>query len=404
MSRRLFPYLLALAFLAGAVVWGRTRGALDLEPPLSRIFPEATTFQIQAGLQHAYAPDGTLLGWAATGTANGYGGPMVLLVGIDTLGVVVGVEVVEQRETPIFWRMVRARDYFDLVAGTGFQELSYEYADAVAVTGATRSSDAIVASVRGAVALVAGEAFDVRIPLPKRPFEFGLLEVVILALFALGVVGHKMKGPIRRRLRWAGQLTGLLVLGFWKNSPITLAKITAILSGYVPDLRTGLAIYLLLAGFLLTSVFYGRNLYCMYACPFGAAQRVVGVIGGFRVKLPRWSVRFMGSARNLIVFAALFMAFLTLQPALAGYEPFAALFSMKGTTLQWLLLFIVLVASLVLVTPWCNFFCPMRTFEIVVQDGKRWWMGRGSPPLEPDPEAPSDGGPSVPEPERGEST
>lgn len=387
-NSRLALYVLALAFLAGALVWGRSRGALELEPSLQRIFPDAASFESETGIHHTYSSSGTLLGWAATGTEKGYGGPMTLLVGIDTLGVVAGVEVVEQRETPIFWRMVRVPDYLEFVTGKAFQEVSYDYADAVAVTGATRSSDAIVASVRGAVAEVAGEAFDVRIPLPRRPFEFGLLEVVILALFALGVVGHNLKGTVRRRLRWAGQISGLLVLGFWKNSPITLAKITTLLSGYFPDLRTGLAIYLLLAGFLLTSIFYGRNLYCLYACPFGAAQRVVGAIGGFRFKLPGWSVRLMGATRNLVVFAALFLAFLTLQPALVGYEPFAALFSMRGTTLQWLLLFIVLVASLVLVTPWCNFFCPMRTVEIVIQDGKRWWQGRT--PTEPLPGEPVD--------------
>jgi uncharacterized protein with FMN-binding domain len=377
MNRRLLVYTFALALLAGALAWGRTRSGLELDAPLRRVLPEAASFRIEAGVHVAFSSDGTLLGWAGSGSADGYGGPMVLLVGFDTLGVVAGVEVVEQRETPIFWRMVRAPDYFRAITGSPFREISYEYADAVAVTGATRSSDAIVSSVREAVALVAGEAFDVRIPLPQAPFEFGLLELVILALFALGIVGHSLKGPIRRRMRWAGQITGLLVLGFWKNSPITLAKVTTILSGYFPDVRTGLSIYLILAGFLLTSVFYGRNLYCLYACPFGAAQRVVGAIGGIRVRVPRWAARFMGRTRNLIVFAALFMAFLTLQPALVGYEPFAALFSMRGTTLQWLLLFIVLVASLALMTPWCNFFCPLRTFEIVVQDGKRWWKGRG---------------------------
>ena len=377
MGRKGALYLGALVLLAGALIWGRSQQVLELDSPLQRVFPEAARFEPIGGIHHAFGPEGRLLGWAATGSANGYGGPMVLLVGIDTLGVVAGVEVVEQRETPIFWRMVRAGDYFEAVTGIAFEEVSYQYADAVAVTGATRSSDAIVASVRASVAEVAGEAFDVRIPIPKQPFEFGFLEVAILALFSLGIVGHRLKGPIRRQLRWAGQIAGLLILGFWENSPITLVKITSILSGYFPDIRSGLAFNLLLAGFLLTSIFYGRNLYCLYACPFGAAQRVVGVIGGGRFKPPLWAVRFMGATRNLVVFAALFMAFLTLQPALVGYEPFAALFSLRGTTLQWILLFIVLVASLVMITPWCNFFCPMRTVEIVVQDGKRWWKGRG---------------------------
>jgi hypothetical protein len=77
-----------------------------------------------------------------------------------------------------------------------------------------------------------------------------------------------------------------------------------------------------------------------------------------------------------VVFAALFLAFLTLQPVLSGYEPFAALFSLHGTTLQWFLLFLVLVVSLFLTEPWCTFLCPMGALEKVLQEGKRW-VGQG---------------------------
>jgi hypothetical protein len=364
--------------LAGALAYGWVHAASDLEPHLREIFPGAAAFQTQEGIHHAYNASGLLVGWAGTGSANGYGGPMLLLVGVDTLGAVAGIRVVEQRETPIFWRMVRAGEYIGRVTGIRFDDLNYAYEEVVGVTGATVSATAIVESVRASVADIAGVAFGVRLPLERRPFEFGFLEVTILALFALGAVARRLRGPFRRRLRWAAQIVGLVVLGFWKDSPITLAKITGVLSGFVPDPRASLAIYLLLAGFLLTTILYGRNIYCLYACPFGAAQRVVGAIGGIRWKLPRWWVGFMERARNLLVFAALFMAFLTLQPVLASYEPFAALFSLRGTTLQWFLLFIVLVASLVIQTPWCNFLCPMRTVEIAIQDVKRWVTKTGS--------------------------
>lgn len=376
--RSLYLYLVAALLLAGALTYGRTRGAPDLETPTREIFPGAGTVASQREVLHVYDEEEVLIGWAGTGSAAGYGGPMVLLVGLDTLGHVAGMRVIEQRETPIFWRMVRSSRYFDALLGSHFDDIEYGYVDVTGVTGATRSSDAIVHSVRLAVAEVAGVAFDVRLPLPRRPFEFGLLEIVILALFAVGIGAQRLKGAIRGRVRWGSQITGLIVLGFWKDSPITLTKITALMSGYLPDIRTSLAIYLLLAGFLLTSVFYGRNLYCLYACPFGAAQRVVGLIGGFRLKLPHWSIHLMERARNVVVFAALFMAFLTLRPVVASYEPFAALFSLHGTTLQWFLLFVVLVTSLAVYTPWCNFFCPMRTFEVAIQDAKRW-IGTSGP-------------------------
>jgi hypothetical protein len=259
---------------------------------------------------------------------------------------------------------VRARDLLETISGRRFDAIDYDNVDAV--TGATISTTAVIASVRASVAEVAVEAFDVEMPLPTLPFEFGFLEVTVLVLLTLGVVAHRAQGTARRRLRWACQITGLVVIGFWKDSPITLAKLTALMSGYFPNPRTSLALYLLIAGFAVTSLLYRRNVYCLYACPFGAAQRCVGVIGGKGFRLPRWAVRLMEGTRNVVVFAALFMAFLTLQPALASYEPFAALFSLRGTTLHWVLLFIVLVASLALRTPWCNFFCPMRSFEMVL--------------------------------------
>ena len=363
-------YLLIFAALAAALWYGRTRAAPDLATHASIIFPGAHSFDPTAGLLRAHDASGATIGWVGSGRSSGYGGPMVILVGIDTAGTIAGASVVEQRETPIFWRMVRSADFFETLVGESFEAVDYDYERAVARTGATISSDAIVASVRASVARVAQGAFDVDMPTQRRPFEFGVLEIVVLALFAAAIVVHRSGGPMRRRARWALQITGLLVLGFWKDSPITLSKITALLAGFFPDPRTNLALYLLILGFVLTSFLFGRNLYCLYACPFGAAQRCLGVIGGKSLKLPLWSIRLMGTMRNVVVVAAVVVAFAKLTPVLATFEPFAVLFSLKGTTLQWLLLFLVLVASLLVSTPWCNFLCPMRSVEVALHDMK----------------------------------
>ena len=370
-SLRLFIYVVAVAALAIALWYGRTRTAADIEGPVREIFPGAASLAVERGVYHVFDESGRLVGWAATGSSSGYGGPMLLVTGIDTLGQIVGVRVVEHRETPIFWRMVRVPEFLGTLGGQRFDEVTYDIGDVDWVTGATISLSTIVASTHASVAKVAGEAFDVRMPIPPRPFEFGLLEIVVLMLLLTGVLVHRVRGPARGRVKWVAQITGLVVLGFWKDSPITLAKIAALLSGFFPDPRTSLALYLLLTGFVVTSILFGRNFYCLYACPFGAAQRVVGLIGGKGIQLPTWAMRLMEAVRGVIVFAALFLAFLTLTPTLASYEPFAALFSLTGTTLQWLLLFLVMVVSLVIATPWCNLFCPMRTIEVAIQDTKR---------------------------------
>ena len=367
-NTKAFVYLVVFGALAAALWYGRTRAAPNLTDPIGEIFPAAVTFEVDGGIFHIYDANGLQLGWAASGGAIGYGGPMLLVAAIDTLGQIVGVRVVEQRETPVFWRMARGEDILDSFTGTRFDEADFENAGVDWETGATISTDAIVASLRMSVAAVAGEAFDVRLPLPTRPFEFGFFEIMILALFTVGIVAQRSKSPRRSQVRWACQVVALVVIGFWKHSPISLAKVASMMAGYFPDPSTGLAIYLLIVGFLLTSFLFGRNTYCMYVCPFNAAQRLVGLIGGASIKLPSWVVQLAERIRNIIVVAAIFLAFLTLKPALASYEPFAALFSLTGTTLQWLLLFIVLTLSLVVSTPFCNLFCPLRTIERTIHD------------------------------------
>ncbi len=372
---RLAIYLVVFVALAAALAYGKTRAAPDLVPSIEKIFPSATTVELTSGIYSVFDDAGELLGWAALGKANGYGGPLLLVVGIDPEGEVAGVEVVEHRETPIFFRMVRFDAYFDEVAGSDFRQIEYDYEAVVGVTGATRSSDAIVASLRSAVAEVAGEQFDVRLPTPPRAFEFGLLEIVVLALLAAGIAVHRAGGSVRRWVRWVCQLTGLLVVGFWAVSPISLAKITSLIAGYFPDLYSNLAFYFLIVGFVVTTLLYRRNIYCLYVCPFGAAQRCVGVIGAMNLKLSARVGRLLEMSRNVVVFASIFAAFITLQPALASYEPFAALFALTGSTLQWVLLFVVLTLSLVVRTPWCSFLCPMRSIEIVLRNLGGW--GRG---------------------------
>jgi hypothetical protein len=363
-----FVYLAVFVALAAALFYGRSRAAPNLTDPIEEIFPDAVTFEVGGGVFSVYDVAHTQLGWAAAGSAVGYGGPMLLVTGIDTMGQIVGVRVVEQRETPVFWRMARSEDILDSFAGTRFDEADFEKTGVDWDTGATISTNAIIASLRMSVAEVAGEAFDVRLPMPTHPFEFGILEITILALFAVGIVAQRSKSTKRRQVRWGCQVVALMVIGFWKHSPISLAKIASFLAGYLPDPSSELAMYLLLAGFLLTSMLFGRNIYCLYVCPFNAAQRLVGLIGGAGTKLPPWLVRTAELTRNVLVFAALFLAFSTLQPALASYEPFAALFSLTGTTLQWLLLFLVLTMALAVSTPFCNLFCPVRTIEKTIQD------------------------------------
>lgn len=361
----IYPFII-IALLAAFWI-GRTTSGPDLEPHVRKIFPQAAALEQTQGIYSVFSEQNELIGWAAKGSASGYGGPLLVIAGIDTVGKVTGAGVVEHKETPVFFRMVKTTDFFQSLTGRSFDEIDYDSREIVGATGATRSADAVVESIRSAVAKVAGDKFNVYVPVRERSLKFGFLEIAIIVLFALGIAAHHIGKSFREWLRWGGQIAGLLIIGFWENSPINIAKISAFLSGYFPDLHSNMYWYLLVGGFVITILIYGRSIYCSNICPFGAAQRCIGIIGGANAKLPVCSVRLMNRLRNFFVFAAVTAALITAQPGSASYEPFAAIFALKGTLFQWFLLFTVLIASLIIKMPWCHFFCPMRTCERVLQ-------------------------------------
>ncbi|MFO7767646.1 MAG: FMN-binding protein [bacterium] len=367
-----------LVLLAGALWYGRSHRSLELAPHLQELFPGAERVEAAGKAWRVLDGEGRLLGWAGVGEGQGYGGPMLVAAGIDTLGRLVGGRVVEHRETPIFFRLLRPERYFDQVRGRRYENVDQDYEAVTGITGATRSSGAVVEGVRSSLAAVVREGLGGEVPRDPRPFEFGTAEIVVLLLLFTAIAASRLGGTRRRRLRWLTQVTGLVVIGFWQASPITLAKITSLASGFFPDPRTELVFYLLAGAFLLTTLLYRRNFYCVYLCPFGATQRCVGVIGGMRLKVPVRIARAAAAGRNLLVFALAFAALVTLQPASVTYEPFSALFTLTGTTLQWLLLGGVLVGSLFLSAPWCTHLCPMRSVEVWLR--ALWGRGgRGTP-------------------------
>ncbi len=95
-----------------------------------------------------------------TVAAHGYGGPIRLLVGIDRDGIVTGVRVVAERETPGIGDRIRAErsDWIRVFAGTSREappaaswRVRKEGGTFDAIAGATISSRAVIGQVRRAL-------------------------------------------------------------------------------------------------------------------------------------------------------------------------------------------------------------------------------------------------------------
>ncbi len=98
-----------------------------------------------------------IVGYAMAGSATGYGGPLTLMVGTDPAGSIVGVKVIDNRETPNFFQQLANHGYYDQFAGKDYTSQFNLGSDIDGVSGATLSSEAVAQSIRAAVTGHRGE-------------------------------------------------------------------------------------------------------------------------------------------------------------------------------------------------------------------------------------------------------
>lgn len=372
--------ILAVAAIASLVVaWfvGLALNSTDVTPSLQEALPAAHHFeQATEEVYAAYNGDegDELLGYVALGEAEGYGGPVEMAVAVDLEGNVLGTAVVEHRETPSFFKRVKDDGFIASLTGKRYDESFDLGGDLDAVTGATYTSQALAEATAQSARQVAGQQLGLDAPTPEPPpIRFGLPEITVLALFGLAYVGHRRGFKYTKQLRWATLIAGLVVLGFYLNMPLTLSKLNSFLLGYWPGWRTGLYWYLLLGGILLVATVDNKNAYCTWFCPFGAAQECMGAIGGAKHRGPPRKYRpYFKWAQRGLAWLAILLAFLFRNPGISSYEVFGTLFDFTGSGVLFALLAIVLVASLFVRRPWCNYLCPLDPVYDIIRLIRGW--------------------------------
>jgi len=362
--RRRERILVALTLLLIAVVWvaGAVRSESEHLPCVELAFPGAEHFvKEEDGLYSAWW-DGSkpgFLGYVAIGVGDGYGGPVRVAVAVDRAGETVGVVIAGHGETTAWMNRVVKSDLLRSLIGKAHSDPFEIGADVDGVTGATTTSRALAWAVRdGSRAAALRLGLPVNEPQPPK-IVFGIPEIVLLALFAVGYIGHQGRFPFTRQVRWGTMLIGLVVLGFVYNAPVTLASITRLTLGYWPQWQTNLYWYFLIGGILLVFTIDNKNPYCRWFCPFGAAQECMAVIGGAKAKVSRRVSEGLKWLPRLLALGAVLIGVYYRNPGLASYEVFGTLFELIGSNIQFTILGLVLVASLFVLRPWCNYLCPI---------------------------------------------
>lgn len=376
---RLLGVIAVLTVIAVWIIGYKIENA-EVEPYLNEAMPEAGHFEKLSSSSFAGYKDINSqepIGYIGIGVANGYGGPLRVAVAIDLEGNITGVAITKNRESPSWYRKVKESGFIESLYGKSYKDAFQLGEDVDGVTSATYTSRAIAASVFEGSRDVASRQLGLPVPpAPKQKIIFGIPEFTLIGLFAVGYFGHQRKFKYKKQIRWAGMLIGLVVLGFMYNAPLTLSNINKLLLGFWPQWQTNLYWYLLIGGILFVFTVDNKNPYCQWFCPFGAVQECMGAIGGAKTSSPGRLRSFFTWLRRWVVWFAIVIALIFRSPGLTSYEIFGTLFSLLGSNTQFILLAIVLVASLFIRRPWCAYLCPLGPVDEFIRMVRKWILER----------------------------
>jgi NAD-dependent dihydropyrimidine dehydrogenase PreA subunit len=157
-----------------------------------------------------------------------------------------------------------------------------------------------------------------------------------------------------------GGLWSALVLAMPGGEPASGSGIAAALSSSLPPFAYSLAWYTFAIFTVVTTVIWGR-LYCGRICAFGALTQLIDAVvpKRFQLTIPPALERRASYIKYGILFGAIGFYFLTKEIAFYRYiEPFW-LFTFDATAVLWVMVGLLLVASIFVRNLYCRFLCPL---------------------------------------------
>lgn len=311
----------------------------------------------------AYHED-QLVGYLSSGTAQGYGGPLNVLILADSLGDVMATDLLHNTETHAYITKLKNERYFDQYKHKKTNDKYLIDDDISAVSGATVSSTAIALASRDAAWDIAENELALPLPDVGINWQFGLKEWLVIGIFLMGFAAVYLR---KKTLRYLALFSSFVILGFLLNASVSLSHIGRTLLGYFPDIRHHFVWWLLMYGNILIILVFGKNVYCHSACPFHAGQILLHKISGLNFKMaPRLS-RILIKTPKFLLWLSMVLILLSKNPTIASYEPFAMFFSLEGVGIQWYILPVALIGAIFISDFFCHYFCPVGAcFKLVL--------------------------------------
>ena len=343
-----------LASLTFAYIYGFIWNKEDVLTRFQNIFPENVHFQTRGTnpllLEIHGSATGDFLGYGAVESSQGWGGPLQVATIFDSGGTLKKIVVLDHKETPSFFQKLQRHHFFDQFSGKRVSDPFVPGKDIDTITQATVTSKAITDAVKTSSHELGRNIFDLEIEGQETKWNFGIDELILLLLFTGVWFNTKLKS---KTLRSAIMATAFIFLGFYLNSAIAIGNLSQLALGFVPSIKKNIFWWILIGGTLLMPLILKKNLYCSYLCPFGTLQDYTAKLSGINIVMHKKMEKLAKILPLFLTWLALGIIFITSNPALGTYEPFATFFRLEGEGVQWFILPVVVLGSFILT----RFFC-----------------------------------------------
>ncbi|MEM1440980.1 MAG: 4Fe-4S binding protein [Verrucomicrobiota bacterium] len=352
--------------------------------------PEAHRLRVDAGPRgglEVLDTSGNAIGYAVRTMPDsreivGYSGPSDVLVVFNENEEGVGIAIRQSYDTPshvddvkmdfLFMESWNGRAWDAIAEITDFNE-----AQIYSVTGATRTSEAVMESVTHRLAVANGEQGL------ERKVQFSWRDFVLLGFLGGGCAFAFWKKKSLQKWRWIFSVATIGFLGLYMGDLIAQSLVVGWVESRIPwEATPGLVVFV--AAAFIVPWFTKQPLYCQFICPHGNLQRwMIKVLPATKKKpLPtdgKWIGRWIPVMLLAVVIA---VSFLQLDFDLAGIEPFDA-YIIKSAGIATISVAVVgIVLSILYPMVYCKYGCPTGWLLEFVRRragkdkfGERDWVG-----------------------------
>ena len=367
---RILNYLIiaAILFLIGKTVYNQYVEMQKLSQPKYELtlsledakahFPEADSIIKEDISSYLVLDEGNVIGKVVNTSPYsddiyGYNSITPLTIYIDNNDIIKEVEICPNKESRGFMNKVINSGYLESWNGLSTEEALNHKVDAV--SGCTYTSMAISQSLQVRMQQLTSQKARL------NTWDWSLfakqVSVLVVTILALTCFFNPKKS---KKLRIVTLSLSILILGFWTNSLLSLALFYNWLTNGI-SLTMQVAVIVIAAVSIILPLFTKKSFYCQYLCPFGAAQEFVGMIPVKKITISSKIYNAFAIIRRLILLALLVLLASGVGLDLSMTEPFS-IFSYQTIIFEVALLTaIIVVASIFIKKPWCNYLCPTGT-------------------------------------------